>query len=182
MSGQNQPLQREEPKAQPYRAASLNAATQYGQLTAEPSHILAPKASTGTENGLPIPPFFEEPSRLNDEPPSKFHAGQSSRPKSLRPFIQSILAFKHGRKFSMTTSVHRKRRLSSAAEKEGQFSPALTVSYFSLLDQSFSILISTGASEAIPWYISGFLKRPNCTHCLSHQRWCLPHRLLRQAP
>ncbi|KAH7169834.1 uncharacterized protein B0J16DRAFT_376711 [Fusarium flagelliforme] len=132
MSGQNQLLQREEPKAQPYRAASLNAATQYGQLTAEPSRILAQKASTGTENCLPIPPFFEEPSHLNDESPSKFHAGQSSRPKSLRPFIQSIMAFTHGRKFSTTTSVHRKRRLSSAAEKEGQFSPALTRLYLGI--------------------------------------------------
>ncbi|EXA30969.1 hypothetical protein FOPG_17331 [Fusarium oxysporum f. sp. conglutinans race 2 54008] len=137
MSEQNQPLQREEPKARPYKAALPNAAlpnaaTQYLHLTAEPGPILAPKAPTGTESGLPILPSLEEPSRLNDESPSELHAGQSGRPKSLRPFILSIMAFKHGRKFSKTTSAHRKRRLSSAAEKEGQFGPALTRLYLGI--------------------------------------------------
>lgn len=87
-------------------------------------------------SGQSQPVQQEEPFRLNDESPSKFHAARSSRPKSLRPFILSIMAFKHGRKFSTTTSIHRNQRLSSAAEKDGQFSPALTVSYPSLLDQS----------------------------------------------
>lgn len=71
----------------------------------------------------------EEPTRQNDESPSGLNAGQSGRPKSLRPFILSIMAFKHGRKFSKTTSAHLERRLSSAAETEGRFGPALTVSY-----------------------------------------------------
>ncbi|PNP74454.1 hypothetical protein FNYG_12210 [Fusarium nygamai] len=133
MSEQNQPLQREELKARPYRAAFPNAATQYQPLTAEPGPILTPKASsTGTESGLPIPTSLEEPSHLNDESPSEFHAEQSGRPKSLRPFILSIMAFKHGRKFSKTTSAHRKRRLSSAAEKEGQFGPSLTRLYLGI--------------------------------------------------
>ncbi|KAG7404188.1 Trehalose phosphorylase [Fusarium oxysporum f. sp. rapae] len=132
MSRQNQPLQGEELKARPYRAANRNVATQYLLLTAEPGPILAQKVSTGTEDGIPIPLFFEEPSRLNDESPSKYNAGQSGRPKSLHPFILSIIAFKHGRKFSKTTSAHRKRRLSSAAEKEGQFSPALTRLYLGI--------------------------------------------------
>ncbi|KLP04678.1 related to CCG-9 trehalose synthase (clock-controlled gene-9) [Fusarium fujikuroi] len=133
MSEQNQPLQWEEPEARPYKAALPNAATQYLPLTAEPGPILAPKASsTGTESGLPIPLSLEEPSRLNHETPSEFHAGQSGRPKSLRPFILSIMAFKQGRKFSKYTSAHRKRRLTSAAEKEGQFGPALTRLYLGI--------------------------------------------------
>ncbi|EGU72751.1 hypothetical protein FOXB_16740 [Fusarium oxysporum f. sp. conglutinans Fo5176] len=143
MSEQNQPLQREEPKARPYKAALPNAAlpnaaTQYLHLTAEPGPILAPKAPTGTESGLPILPSLEEPSRLNDESPSELHAGQSGRPKSLRPFILSIMAFKHGRKFSKTTSAHRKRRLSSAAEKEaindGVYLTDFSVKHFDLND------------------------------------------------
>ncbi|EMT72112.1 Trehalose phosphorylase [Fusarium odoratissimum] len=74
----------------------------------------------------------EEPTRQNDESPSELDAGQSGRPKSLRPFILSIMAFKHGRKFSKTTSAHLERRLSSAAETEGQFGPALTRLYLGI--------------------------------------------------
>ncbi|KAJ4044709.1 hypothetical protein NW761_008377 [Fusarium oxysporum] len=74
----------------------------------------------------------EEPTRHNDESPSGLNAGQSGRPKSLRPFILSIMAFKHGRKFSKTTSAHLERRLSSAAETEGQFGPALTRLYLGI--------------------------------------------------
>ncbi|KAG7409726.1 Trehalose phosphorylase [Fusarium oxysporum f. sp. rapae] len=133
MSEQDQPLQREEPAARLYRAAFPDDATSYLCLTAEPGPILASKAlSTRTDSGLPIPPPLKEPTRHNDECPSELNAGQSGRPKSLRPFILSIMAFKNGRKFSKSTSAHRKRRLSSAAETEGQFGPALTRLYLGI--------------------------------------------------
>jgi hypothetical protein len=168
MSDQNQPLQREEPKARSQKPACPNDAMQYLHLTLEPGPNLAPKAPTRTEGGLPIPPSLAVPSHHNDESPPKFCAGQSGQLKSLRPFILSIMAFKNGRKFSKTTSEHRKRRLSSAAEEEGQFGPALTVSYPSLLDQLLSVLLLTRAPEAISWHIGRVLKRPDWTHCSSH--------------
>jgi hypothetical protein len=139
MSAQRQPLQQEEPKARPYRATSPGAVTQYLESTAEPSSILDSTASTGIGSDLIIHPLSEEPSRRNDESLSKFQARQMKRPRSLRPFIISIMAFKQNRKFSTTTSVHRRLSLSSAAEKEGRFSLALTVSHLSLSDPSLSV-------------------------------------------
>lgn len=139
MSAQRQSLQQEEPKARSYRAASPVAAMQYPELTAEPGSVLDSTASKGTESDLLIPLLFGEPSRQNNESLSKSHTGQSRRPKSLRPFILSIMAFKQDRKFSAITSVHHRLRLKSAVEKEGQFSLALTVNYLSLLDQSLYV-------------------------------------------
>ena len=48
-------------------------------------------------------------------------------PKSIRPFVLSLMAFEKGRKFSTGTSVHRKRKMSTLVETEGHFGPALTV-------------------------------------------------------
>jgi hypothetical protein len=132
MSAQRQPLQQEEPKARPYRATSPVAVTQYLESTAEPSSILDSTASTGIGSDLIIHPLSEEPSRRNDKSLSKFQARQMKRPRSLRPFIISIMAFKQNRKFSTTTSVHRRLSLSSAAEKEGRFSLALTRLYLGI--------------------------------------------------
>ncbi|PTD02349.1 Trehalose phosphorylase [Fusarium culmorum] len=132
MSAQRQSLQQEELKARPCRAASPVAATQYLELTAEPGSVLDSTASNGTESDLLIPPLFGEPSRRNNESISNSHTGQSHRPKSLRPFILSIMAFKQDRKFSTVTSVHHRLRLKSAVEKEGQFSLALTRLYLGI--------------------------------------------------
>ena len=49
---------------------------------------------------------------------------------TLRPFVQAIMAFEKGRKFSTGTSVHRRRKMSTLVEKEGAFGPALTVCFF----------------------------------------------------
>ncbi|KAH7125028.1 hypothetical protein B0J13DRAFT_647177 [Dactylonectria estremocensis] len=54
------------------------------------------------------------------------------RPKSLRPFILSIMAFKKGCKFSTATSVHRKRQMRTIVEKEGHFGPALATLYLGI--------------------------------------------------
>ncbi|SPJ76442.1 related to trehalose synthase [Fusarium torulosum] len=132
MSAQRQSLQQEEPKARPYRAGSPVAAMHYLELTAEPGSALDSTASNGTESDLLIPLLFGEPSRRNNESLSNSHTGQSHRPKSLRPFILSIMAFKQDRKFSTITSVHHRRRLQSAVEKEGQFSLALTRLYLGI--------------------------------------------------
>ncbi|KAM0393462.1 hypothetical protein ACHAPZ_010418 [Fusarium culmorum] len=132
MSAQRQSLQQEELKARPCRAASPVAAMQYLELTAEPGSVLDSTASNGTESDLLIPPLFGEPSRRNNESISNSHTGQSHRPKSLRPFILSIMAFKQDRKFSTVTSVHHRLRLKSAVEKEGQFSLALTRLYLGI--------------------------------------------------
>ncbi|PNP84967.1 hypothetical protein FNYG_01664 [Fusarium nygamai] len=132
MSEQEQSFQGEELAARLYQAAPLTDATRYLCLTAEPGPVLDLKSSPTRTDSLPRPPPLEEPTRHKDGPPSKIDAGQSVRTKSLRPFILSIMAFKHGRKFSKTTSAHLKRRLSSAAETEGQFGPALTKLYLGI--------------------------------------------------
>ncbi|KIL83632.1 hypothetical protein FAVG1_13153 [Fusarium avenaceum] len=132
MSAQRQSLQQKEPKARPKRAASPVAAMQYLGLTTEPASVLDSTASNGTESDLLIPLLFGEPSRRNNESLSNSHTGQSRRPKSLRPFIISIMAFKQDRKFSTITSVHHRLRLKSAVKKEGQFSLALTRLYLGI--------------------------------------------------
>ncbi|KAJ4123945.1 hypothetical protein NW765_006990 [Fusarium oxysporum] len=99
----------------------------------------------------------EEPTRQNDESPSGLNAGQSGRPKSLRPFILSIMAFKHGRKFTKTTSAHLERRLSSAAETEGQFGPALTRLYLGIsavFSNDHTALIALAINDGI--YLTDF--------------------------
>ncbi|KAK4120614.1 glycosyltransferase family 4 protein [Parathielavia appendiculata] len=53
-------------------------------------------------------------------------------PKSIRPFVQAVMAFEKGRKFSTGTSVHRKRQMSTVTEKEGQFGPHLTTLYLGI--------------------------------------------------
>ncbi|SCO84437.1 probable CCG-9 trehalose synthase (clock-controlled gene-9) [Fusarium oxysporum] len=57
---------------------------------------------------------------------------EASRPKSLRPFILSVMAFKKSRKFSRPISLHRKRQMSTIGEEEGQFGPALTTLYLGI--------------------------------------------------
>lgn len=49
------------------------------------------------------------------------------RPKSLRPFILSVMAFKEGCKFSTATSMHRKGRMRTIVEKEDHFGQSLAV-------------------------------------------------------
>lgn len=53
--------------------------------------------------------------------------GHAHHTSSIRPFVQAIMAFEKGRKFSTGTSVHRRRKMSTLVEKEGAFGPALTV-------------------------------------------------------
>ncbi|KAH6951164.1 hypothetical protein BKA56DRAFT_505774 [Ilyonectria sp. MPI-CAGE-AT-0026] len=54
------------------------------------------------------------------------------RPKSLRPFMLSIMAFKKGCKFSTATSVHRKGQMKTIVEKEDRFGPSLATLYLGI--------------------------------------------------
>jgi hypothetical protein len=77
--------------------------------------------------------------------------------KSLRPFARAIMAFEQTRKFSTGTSVHRKRQMSTLAEKEGHFGPALTVRWS--CSTLYSLLYSTSLC-ALDVVISS-VARPN---------------------
>lgn len=57
----------------------------------------------------------------------------------IRPLVKAIMAFEKGRKFSASTSVHRKRKMSTLVEKEGAFGPALNVC--KLLSPSIHLLL-----------------------------------------
>jgi hypothetical protein len=63
-------------------------------------------------------------------PPSRVPTPLRQTPKSLRPYVYALMAFKHGRSFEAKPSAHRARRLSQLASKEGPFAPALTVCNF----------------------------------------------------
>ncbi|KAF4340741.1 Trehalose phosphorylase [Fusarium beomiforme] len=123
-------------EVQPSPISSYNPPKRYLPLTPDPLTTYTPYTPytprTSTTSTLRLAaPLYEEPARINNEA-STAGIRQSSRPKSLRPFILSIMAFKHGRKFSAIPSVYRKRRLSNAIEKKGQFSPALTRLYLGI--------------------------------------------------
>jgi hypothetical protein len=45
-------------------------------------------------------------------------------PKSLRPYLKALLSFKNGHEFQSKPSVHRMRRRSELAEKEGNLAAA----------------------------------------------------------
>lgn len=138
MSEPCQELQREEPhghptdlhhrpdtrsnSSSPPNPASLassapNIASSQPAPPADPSN-----ASSSSAHALPTADPQPQPGLLTPR-------HEPSRPKSLRPFILSVMAFKKSRKFSRPTSVHRKRQMSTTAEAEGQFGPALTVGF-----------------------------------------------------
>lgn len=60
-------------------------------------------------------------------PPSRVATPLRQTPKSLRPYVYALMAFKHGRRFQTKPSTHHARRLSELASKLGPFAPALTV-------------------------------------------------------
>lgn len=61
-------------------------------------------------------------------PPSRVPTPLRGTPRSLRPYVYALMAFKHGKEFQTRQSKHRTRRMSIIADKEGPFAPALTVS------------------------------------------------------
>jgi len=61
-------------------------------------------------------------------PPSRVSTPLRNTPKSLRPYVYALMAFKQGRSFQAKPSKHRSRRLSQLASAEGPFAPALIVS------------------------------------------------------
>lgn len=61
-------------------------------------------------------------------PPSRVPTPLRSTPKSLRPYVYALMAFKHGTPFQTKPSKLRTRRASLLVEKEGPFAPALMVS------------------------------------------------------
>lgn len=63
-------------------------------------------------------------------PPSRVPTPLRSTPKSLRPYVWALMAFKHGRHFQTKPSKLRVRRASILAEKEGSFAPSLMVSTY----------------------------------------------------
>jgi hypothetical protein len=71
-------------------------------------------------------PNSKEP-RSRSPTPSDMSTPLRLASRSLRPYIQAIMAFKDGRSFQSRPSVHRSRALSDALEKEGQFGASLTV-------------------------------------------------------
>ena len=73
---------------------------------------------------LPSVPSF---SSGDITPPSRVPTPLRQTPRSLRPYVYALMAFKHGRSFESKVSTHRARRLSQLASKEGPFAPALTV-------------------------------------------------------
>jgi hypothetical protein len=75
--------------------------------------------------------YFEGHINDNQPPPRQHH-----HLRSICPFVQAIMAFEKGRKFSTGTSVHRRRKMSTLVEKEGAFGPALTVCSCSLPHQT----------------------------------------------
>lgn len=118
------------------------------------SSLLSPSPSSDKQDH----PFFSEPEQLPDtgespeERPSRHdrlsipfeaHANEDQpdqeRLASLFPFVQAIMAFEKGRKFSTGTSVYRRRKMSTLVEKEGAFGPALTVCSFPLMPRQCSI-------------------------------------------
>ncbi|PBP19434.1 trehalose synthase [Diplocarpon rosae] len=62
-------------------------------------------------------------------PPSRVPTPLRSTPKSLRPYVFALMAFKHGRHFQTKPSKLRARRASILAEKEGPFAPSLMTLY-----------------------------------------------------
>ncbi len=60
-------------------------------------------------------------------PPSRVPTPLRTTPKSLRPYVWALMAFKHGRHFQTKPSKLRLRRASILAEEEGPFAPALMV-------------------------------------------------------
>lgn len=67
-------------------------------------------------------------------PPSRVPTPLRTTPKSLRPYVWALMAFKHGRHFQTKPSKLRTRRASILAEKEGLFAPSLMVSTCPLLN------------------------------------------------
>jgi len=67
-------------------------------------------------------------------PPSRVPTPLRGTPKSLRPYVYALMAFKHGRDFQAKQSIHRTRRLSQLAARDGPFAPALTVCSTLLLE------------------------------------------------
>ncbi|KAK3346913.1 hypothetical protein B0T25DRAFT_290728 [Lasiosphaeria hispida] len=82
---------------------------------------------------VPSDDSSDQSSGYSSPPPNPLP--KSHKPKSLVPFIDAIMAFEKGRKFSTGTSVHRKRQMSTLVEKEGHFGPALTVCYMIYIHQ-----------------------------------------------
>ncbi|EKD13983.1 trehalose synthase [Drepanopeziza brunnea f. sp. 'multigermtubi' MB_m1] len=62
-------------------------------------------------------------------PPSRVPTPLRSTPKSLRPYVYALMAFKHGAHFQAKPSKLRAHRASLLAEKEGPFAPALLTLY-----------------------------------------------------
>ncbi|KAG4438926.1 hypothetical protein IFR05_005606 [Cadophora sp. M221] len=58
-------------------------------------------------------------------PPSRVPTPLRSTPKSLRPYVWALMAFKNGARFQAKPSKQRARRASLLAEKEGPFAPSL---------------------------------------------------------
>jgi len=58
-------------------------------------------------------------------PPSRVPTPLRSTPRSLRPYVWALMAFKHGARFQTKPSKLRARRASLLAEKEGPFAPSL---------------------------------------------------------
>ncbi|WAO87443.1 Glycos-transf-1 domain-containing protein [Fusarium falciforme] len=96
-------------------SSAPNIASSQPAPPADPSN-----ASSSSAHALPTTDPQPQPGLLTPR-------HEPSRPKSLRPFILSVMAFKKSRQFSRPASVHRKRQMSTIAEAEGQYGPALTV-------------------------------------------------------
>jgi len=84
-------------------------------------------------------------------PPSRVPTPLRQTPKSLRPYVYALMAFKHGHSFEAKLSTHRARLLSQLASKEGSFAPALTVSNFTVVFNSVNIL--TDGLDSLCWHL-----------------------------
>ncbi|KAK3386104.1 hypothetical protein B0H63DRAFT_395632 [Podospora didyma] len=95
----------------------------------------APTPAPATAPSLLAATHYElnqSPVSSNAATPSRSQSSTPVKHRRLKPFIQAIMAFEKGRKFSTGTSVHRKRQMSTLVEKEGHFGPALTTLYLGI--------------------------------------------------
>lgn len=111
-------------------------------------------------------------------PPSRVPTPLRGTPKSLRPYVYALMAFKHGRDFQAKQSTHRTRRLSQLAAREGPFAPALTVSATPLL--VLYRVVKLTLSDSLRRYISCLQRFPHCCRSGCYSRQYLPSRFLCQ--
>ncbi|KAF4625233.1 hypothetical protein G7Y89_g12932 [Cudoniella acicularis] len=69
------------------------------------------------------------PSDSESSVPSRDPTPLRKTPRSLRPYVYALMAFKHGQSFQRKSSAHRTRRVSEVVQKEGKFAAALTTLY-----------------------------------------------------